>query len=103
MESNFEKEVNFKKIIELLEKYDLFDIWRIRIPFSKRYIFRKNHFSWNIERQLNYIFVSNTLKEPLQQISILPSFCSDYSPVLFSYNKPAQISLEKKLESLAVP
>ena len=89
------KKKSVSKLIQLLEKYDLIDIWRIRNPFSKRYTFRKNHFSGYIQRRLDYIFVSNTLQESLQQTSILPSFCSDHSPILVSYNKPTEISMGK--------
>ena len=89
------KKKSVSKLIQLLEKYDLIDIWRIRNPFSKRYTFRKNHFSGYIQRRLDYIFVSNTLQESRQQTSTLPSFCSDHSPILVSYNKPTKISLGK--------
>ena len=89
------KKKSISKIIQLLEKYDLIDIWRIRNPFSKRFTFRKNHFSGYIQRHLDYILVSNTLQESLQQTSILPFFCIDYFPLLVSYNKPTEISLGK--------
>ena len=56
------------------EKYNLIDIWRIRNHFSKRYTFRKNHFSGYIQRCLDYTFVSNTPQGSLEQTSILPSF-----------------------------
>ena len=35
---------SIEKIIQILEKYNLIDIWRIRNPSSKRFILRKNHF-----------------------------------------------------------
>ena len=89
------KKKSVSKLIQLLEKYNLIDIWRIRNPFSKRYTFRKNHFSVYMQIRLDYIFVSNTLQESLQQTSILPSFCSEHSPVLVSYNKPNEISMGK--------
>ena len=90
------KKKSISKIIQLLEKYDLIDIWRIRNPFSKRFTFRKNHFSGYIPRHLDYIFVSNTLQESLQQTSILPSFCIDHFSILVSYNKLTEISLGKR-------
>ena len=89
------KKKSVSKLIQLLEKYNLIDIWRIRNPFSKRYTFRKNHFSGYIQRFLDYISVSNTLQESLQQTSILPSFCSVHSTILVSYNKPTKISMGK--------
>ena len=35
------KKKSISKIIQLLEKYDLVDVWGIQNPFSKRYTFRK--------------------------------------------------------------
>ena len=87
------KKKSVSKLIQLLEKYDLIDIWRIRNPFSKRYTFRKNHFSGYIQRHLDYIFVFNTPQELLQQTSILSSFCSNHSRILVLYNKLTKISL----------
>ena len=89
----FWRQSNFEK--ELLEKFDLIDIWSIGNTFSKRYTFRKIIFSGYIQGRLDYIFVSNTLKESLQQTTILPSFCSHRCPILVSYNKTTKIYLEK--------
>ena len=68
------KKKSVSKLIQLLEKYDQIDIWRIRNPFSKCYTFRKNDFSGYIQRHLDYIFVSNALQESLQQARILSFF-----------------------------
>ena len=65
------------------------------IVFQNTMSLTKNDFSGYIQRRLDYIFVSNTLKESLQQSSMLSSFRSFYSPILVSYNKPTQISLGK--------
>ena len=54
-------------------------------------------FSGYIQRRLDYISVSNTLQESLQQTCILPYFCSDHSPILVLYSKSTQISLGKNL------
>ena len=89
------KKKSVSSVSQLLKIYDLIDIWRTRIPFSKRYTFRKNHFSEYIERRLDYILVSNTLQESFRETRILPSFCSDHSPISVSYNKPTEISLGK--------
>ena len=75
------------KIIQLLEKYNLSDIWRIRNPTSNRYTYRKNHFSGYIQRRLDFNFFSNNLQDSVQKIDILPSFCSDHSPIVASYVK----------------
>ena len=63
---------------------------------------QKKSFLGDIQRRLDYIFASNTLQESLQQTSILPSFCSDHSPMLVLYNKPTEISLGKNFGSLIV-
>ena len=39
------KKHSIAKIIEILENFDLCDIWRIRNPNLKRFTFRQNHFS----------------------------------------------------------
>ena len=65
----------------------LSDIWRIRNPTSNRYTYRKNHFSGYIQRRLDFIFFSNNLQDSIQKIDILPSFCSDHSPIVASYVK----------------
>ena len=81
------KKKSVSKIIQLLEKYNLSDIWRIRNPTSNRYTYRKNHFSGYIQRRLDFIFFSNNLQDSIQKIDILPSFCSDHSPIVASYVK----------------
>ena len=70
------------------------------IVFQNTMSLTKNDFSGYIQRRLDYIFVSNTLKESLQQSSMLSSFRSFYSPILVSYNKPTQISLGKNFWKL---
>ena len=81
------KKKSISKILQLLEQNNLVDIWRIRNPSSKRFTFRKNHFSGFIQRRLDYIFISNNMQEYAQNIDILPSFCSDPSPILCTLQK----------------
>ena len=50
------KKKSVSKIIQLLEKYNLSDIWRIQNPSSNRYTYRKNHLSGYIQRRLDFIF-----------------------------------------------
>ena len=51
------------EIIKLNENLNLCDIWRVRNPHKKLFIFRQKHFSGIIQRRLDYIFVSNSLLE----------------------------------------
>ena len=51
------KKKSISKVLQLTEKYNLVDIWRIRNPTSNRFTFRQNHSSGLIQRRLDYIFV----------------------------------------------
>ena len=77
------------------EEYDLIDIWRVKNPWSTRFPFRKKHFSGFIQRSLDYILISNSVQESVQNIDVLPSFCSDHSLLLLSYKKLPHSNLEK--------
>ena len=62
------------KVLQITEKYDLIDVWRVKNPSSTRFTFRKSHFSGFIQRRLGYIFISNSIQESVQNIDVLPSF-----------------------------
>ena len=81
------KKRSVAKSIEILEKFDLCDIWRIRNPKTKRFTFRQKHFSGLIQRRLDYFFVSNLLQESVKHTDILASLSSDHSPILISLMK----------------
>ena len=89
------KKKSIAKVIEITEKYNLCDIWRIRNPTSTRFTYRKNHFSGFIQRRLDYIFISNKLQESIHLTDILPAFSTDHSPVLISLKKSQDITLGK--------
>ena len=81
------KKKSISNFLQFVGKHNLLDIWRIRNPKSKRFTFRQNHFSGFLQRRLDYVFVSNILQENIYNTEILPSFCSDHSPVFFSYER----------------
>ena len=81
------KKNSISKVLQIIEKYDLIDIWNVRNPSFTRFTFRKNHFSGFIQRRLDYIFISNSVQESGQNIDVLPSFYSDHSLLLLSYKK----------------
>ena len=81
------KKNSISKVLQIIEKYDLIDIWKVRNPSFTRFTFRKNHFSGFIQRRLDYIFISNSVQESRQNIDVLPSFCSDHSLLLLFYKK----------------
>ena len=77
-------------LFQLLSKIDASDIFRIRHPEEKRFTFRRKQANGIIHRRLDYIFLSNTMQEFVNEIDILPSFMSDHSPVFMSLGKSAE-------------
>ena len=71
------------KFLELKDKFDLCDIWRIKHPKTKTFTFRQKHFSGFIQRRLDYIFVSQDLQERKRNVDTLNAV-STYSPVFCS-------------------
>ena len=66
-------------------------------PLSNRFTYRKNHFSGLIQRRIDYIFILNSLQKSIQNIDVLPSFCSDHSRILFSYKNESCLEFGKNL------
>ena len=50
------KKKSIAKVLQITEKYDLIDIWRVRNPSFTSFTFRKNHFSGFIHRRLYFLF-----------------------------------------------
>ena len=78
------KKKSIAKLIQIKEKFDLCDIWRIRNPKIKRFTFRQQHISGFTQRRLDYFFLSNLLQESVNKTDILAAFSTDHSPLLFS-------------------
>ena len=57
------KKKSSPKPIELKESYDLCHIWRVRNMKSRQFTFTQQHSSSFIQRILDYIFISNTLRQ----------------------------------------
>ena len=45
-------------LLEIKQKLDLCDIWRVRNPKKMQYTFKQQYFSGLIQRRLDYIFIS---------------------------------------------
>ena len=73
----------------------MIDIWRIRNPILKRYTFRKNHFSGFIQSGYIIFLSQTTYKKILEDTNILPSFCSDHSPLFVNYQTSNDFHLGK--------
>ena len=80
------KKSSISKLIEIKEKYNLRDIWRIKNTKEKHFIFRQKHHSGFLQRRLDYFFVSNTLQESIKDTEILPALSSDHSPIFFFFS-----------------
>ena len=89
------KKNSISKIHQILEQFDLLDIWRIRNLETKRFTFRQKHFSGYIQRRLDYIFISSEIQELVQKIDIIPALSSDHSPVFLSLSKSTKFSYGK--------
>ena len=91
------KKQSIAKIVELLENFDLYDIWHIRNLKKRRCTFRQNHFSGYIQRRLDYFFVSNSPQEAIKNVDILASFSTDHSPIIITLSKLNEFTKGKGL------
>ena len=71
------------KLIQIKEKFNLCDIWRIQNPKITRFTFQQQHISRFIQRRLDYFFVSNLLQESVNKTDALAAVSNDQSPLLF--------------------
>ena len=78
------KKKSIGKFIELKEKFDLCDIWRIRNPKTKRFTFRQKHVFSSIQRRLDYIYISNSMQVSVKNTDALASLLTDHSSIKFS-------------------
>ena len=85
------KSKSVSKFYEINETLDLCDIWRVRNRNKKRFTFHQKHFSGFIRRRLDYIFISNNLKESVVKAEVLESFLGDHLSVII------KICLSKEL------
>ena len=91
------KKISIGKMIELIESFGFCDIWRIRNPIEKHFTFRQNHISGDIQRRLDYFFVSNKLQESIKNTHILASLSTDHSPISFTLRRSQIIAKGKGL------
>ena len=75
------KEKPVARMVELKEKYDLCEIWRIRNLLEKSFTFRQNHSPGILNRRLDYVFISNKLQQFSYKAIILPAF----KPIIHLY------------------
>ena len=72
------KKKSISKLMQIFEQNNLVDIWRIHNPTLKQYTFRKHNLS------------RFSVLEYFKKGNILPSFCSDYSPISYILESSSQ-------------
>ena len=78
------KKKSIAKLIQIKEKFNLCEIWRIRNPKIKHFTFRQQQISEFIQRRLDYFFAANLLQEFVNKTDVLTAFTTDHSSLLFS-------------------
>ena len=77
LDSNGDKPALKKKsiatFIELKEKFNLRDIWRIKNTKTKRYSFRQKYVFGSIQSCLDYFFISNSIQISIKNADVLAS------------------------------
>uniref|UniRef100_A0A803TA98 Reverse transcriptase domain-containing protein n=1 Tax=Anolis carolinensis TaxID=28377 RepID=A0A803TA98_ANOCA len=70
-----------KQFVNLMEEYDLTDIWRITHKKEKDFtFFSDRHQSWS---RIDMVWTSNSLSTRVSKIKILPRTISDHCPIEF--------------------
>ena len=67
-----------RNFLELKDKFDLCDIWRIKHSKTKTITLRQKRFVGFIQRSLDYIFVSQSLLERTINVDVLKAVSTDY-------------------------
>ena len=84
------KLMSLAKFESIKQKLDLCDVWRIRNPDSRRFTYRSK--SPFLQRRLDYLFISDSIQEDVNQIDILVSLNSDHSPVYLKFSEGNETS-----------
>ena len=98
------KKRSVAKLISIIERFTLIDIWRVRNQNKRRYTFRQSHQAGYLQRRPDYFFLSNSLQGNIFETDIQVAFCTDHSPITLSLkpinNLPRGRSLWKFNNSL---
>ena len=79
-----------KLFSNIIDKWDLQDIWRLHNPFAKKYTHRGTYSRGFSAQRLDYIFSSLNFTPCFVDCSIGNSFCSDHSPMQAILNFESQ-------------
>ena len=84
------KLMSLAKFESIKQKLDLCDVWRIRNPDSRRFTYRSK--SPFLQCRLDYLFISDSIQEDVNQIDILAALNSDHSPVYLKFSEGNETS-----------
>ena len=74
------------KLIQIKEKFDLCDNYRIRNPITKHCTLHRQYSSGYAQGRLNYFSTSNVLHEPVKKRDLLAAFSTNQLPLTFSFS-----------------
>ena len=78
------KKHTLAKALQIKERLNLVDIWRIRNPKTKGFTVRQHHATGFIQSRLDYFFISNQLQDSVKKTDILAAFTSNHFPLIFT-------------------
>ena len=73
------------KILDIMGKYNLVDIYRNLNPDKEMFTWRK--FNQNKQARLDYFLLSNDLTNEVKEVKTINRYKSDHSPVIITLNK----------------
>ena len=73
------KERSKTKILQMMDDFNLIDIWRVKNPTKRRYTWRQQNPL--VQCRLDYFLISESLHDNTQNVDILPAFRSDPSGI----------------------
>ena len=91
------KKWSVAKLISVIERFTLVDIWKVRNQNKTRYTFHQSHQAGYLQRRLDYFFVSDSLQENICETDIQVAFCTDHSPITFSLKPIKNLPRERNL------
>ena len=68
----------------MFSSYDLANIWRIRNPYTKRFIWRQKKLT--IQHRLDFWLISSSVHEEVEDVDIIPAIRTDHSAITMHIN-----------------
>ena len=78
------KDSSLLQVKNIIEHFNLCDIWRVRNPILRRYTYRRTKPLY--QSRLDYWLISNALQDIVVLSDIIPSIYSDHSAIILGFN-----------------